>query len=253
LPGAIDKIINLGENWDEEVLFSSAESIKGLVKNKSECYKSAYDYLYIAGELTKKADVLIREIYTESINERIGKLLCRVTRGNQKHNVRLVSSFGKDGFGKVGTISNIASDVYSVVGVYGSEYVFMARLVDALRYIGADYTLFPSALDDAKTDAVFLPSIGVAFTTERSPRFSDDRIIDTSSHLDQRAITRNKERLESLWRERESMLWSATDEFRKASEQHFKLERIYSSAMDFSKNDETYGICISEIKKMLSL
>ena len=252
-PGAIDKIINLGDNWDEEILAGNVDTIKELGKKKAGYYKCAYDYLSIAGELTKKADATINGIYGSKDEDKIRSLLHGVTPGVRTVNVRLVSAFGKDGFSTLSTVSNIASEVYSVVGVYGSEYVFMARVVDELRCIGANYTLFPSALDGTKADAVFIPSCGLAFTTERSSRFTDDKIIDTAAFLDQRRLSEKRDRLEFLWREREAMLWSSAEEFKKASEEHFKLERIYSAAMDFSKNDEAYGVCVSEIKKKLSL
>ena len=252
-PGAIDKIINLGDNWNEKILSDNVEAIKALGKRKADYYKCAYDYLHIAGELTKKVDATINEFYNAKCEDKIHSLLVGATPGNRNVSIRLVTSFGKDGFGALDTVNNIASDVYSVVGVYGSEYVFMARVVDELRCIGANYTLFPSALDGTKADAIFLPSCGLAFTTERSAKFSDEKIIDTSAFLDPKRLSEKKDRLEFLWRERESMLWSSAEEFKKASEEHFKLERIYSAAMDFSKNDEAYDICVSEIKKKLAL
>ena len=83
--------------------------------------------------------------------------------------------------------------------------------------------------------------------------FPDDHVIDTSQSLNQDVLSKLCERLEFLYREREAMLWMSVDEFRKASDAHFKLEKIYSSAMDFSKNDEAYHVCVSEIKKKLLL
>ena len=173
--------------------------------------------------------------------------------GNGRKNVRLITSFGKDGFGTLNTLSSIASEIYSVVGIYGSEYMFMREVAEELDKSGIDYTLFPSALDGTKLDAIFIPSTGVAFTNGRSSLFPDDHIIDTSQHLKQDDLFKQGERLEFLYREREAMLWMSVDEFRKASDAHFKLEKIYSSAMDFSKNDDAYFVCVSEIKKKLSL
>ena len=47
------------------------------------------------------------------------------------------------------------------------------------------------------------------------------------------------------------MLWNAADEFQKASDAHFELERIYSAAMDFSKNDLIAEEIINEIQELL--
>ena len=252
-PGAIDKIINLGDNWNEKMLSDNIDIITSLVREKTDSYKLAYDYLSIAGAITKKADESISRIYRNECNTFVKSLLDRADSRNVCKKVRLVTSFGKDGFCTLNTLGNIASEIYSVVGIYGSEYIFMREVSEALEKSGVDYTLFPSALDASKPDAIFIPSIGVAFTTERSSLFPDDHIIDTSQHLKQDDLFKQSERLEFLYREREAMLWMSVDQFKKASDAHFKLEKIYSSAMDFSKNDEAYHVCISEIKKKMSL
>ena len=251
-PGAIDKIINLGDNWDEKMLSDNIDAITSLGREKSDSYKLAYEYLSIAGTITKKVDESINKIYRNDRNKIVESLLDGAA-GNGCKKVRLITSFGKDGFGTLDTLSKLASDIYSVVGVYGSEYIFMCEISEALEKSGVDYTLFPSALDGTKPDAIFIPSIGVAFTTERSAHFPDDHVIDTSQYLNQDVLSKLRERLEFLYREREAMLWMSVDEFRKASDAHFKLEKIYSSAMDFSKNDEAYHVCVSEIKKKLLL
>ena len=54
-PGTIEKIINLGENWDESILKSNRKNIENLNFLKKEAYKSAYNYLKIA-EIIKKID-----------------------------------------------------------------------------------------------------------------------------------------------------------------------------------------------------
>ena len=251
-PGAVDKIVNLGDNWNDELLCDNAEIVKALGKSKAKHYRCAYEYLAIAGTLTRAVDKTIREIYDGNY-DKISSIAKQITHVGGKVTKRLISSYGKDGFGSLNTIENIATDLYSVVGIYGSEYVFMAHLCDMLNQAGASYTLFPSALDGEKADAVFIPQLNIAFTTQRFSMISDDHVIDTSRELNQKKLTEERERLEFLWGEREAMLWNSTDRFKKASDEHLKLERIYASAMDFSKNDRAYDICLAEIKKKLLL
>ncbi len=252
-PGAIDKIINLGENWDVEILSNNREQIEHTGSQKADAYKSAYDYLSIAGDITKKVDETVDKIYNYSDTEIISSLLPKNTGKRGKASIRLVTSYGKDGFGRLDTIKRITDKVYSVVGVYGSEYIFMSEVLNALNYTGEDYTLFPSALDGNKVYALFIPSIGIALTAEKLSYASDDFVIDTTRFLDQKRLSQEKGRLEFLWREREAMLWSSAEQFKKASDEHFKLEKIYTAAMDFSKNDEAYDRCMTEIKKKLCL
>ena len=252
-PGAVDKIINLGEHWDEEMLSSNRPSIENCGKTKAEAYKCAYDYLAIAGEITKTVDATINKIYIKKDSDAITPLLPQNGDGDGKGAVRLISCYGKDGFGRLNTLKHIADKVYSVVGVYGSEYVFMAHLLRAVEYTRQDYSLFPSVLDEKKIYAIYIPSTGVGVVAERLSYVPDDHVIDTSRFLDQNKLSEEKTRLEFLWREREAMLWSSADQFKKASDEHFKLEKIYTAAMDFSKIDGVYAECVTEIKKKLGL
>ena len=252
-PGAVDKIINLGEHWDEKILTDNQENIKVIGQSKKKAYKSAYDYLSIAGEITKTVDESLNEIYTDEDEDLIASLLSKDMHKKGTATIRLLTSYGKDGIGRLDTLRQTAEKIYSAVGVYGSEYIFMSRLYRALEYAGEDYILFPSALDENKIYALFIPSRSIAFVAERLSGVPDERVIDTSRFLDENRLSREKERLEFLWREREAFLWSSADQFKKASDEHFKLEKIYTAAMDFSKIDEVYALCVSDIKKKLGL
>ncbi len=252
-PGAVDKIINLGEHWDEKILSDNRENVETIGHLKKRAYKCAYDYLSIAGEITKRVDETLNGIYNSEDECVISSLLPQNIYRKGDATIRLLTSYGKDGFGRLDTLRSIADKIYSAVGVYGSEYIFTSKLLRALECTGEDYTVFPSALDGDKIYALFIPSKGVAFVAERLSTVPDERVIDTSRFLDQKRLSQEKERLEFLWREREAFLWSSTDQFKKASDEHFKLEKIYTSAMDFSKNDEEYALCVSDIKKKLAL
>ena len=65
-------------------------------------------------------------------------------------------------------------------------------------------------------------------------------------------LSDNRSRLEFLWKERESFLWCAADEFAKASEAHAGLERIYTSATDFEKVEHRQRDIISKIEGIFS-
>ena len=252
-PGAVDKIINLGENWDEELLIKERDRIISLAESKGRSYKKAYKYLSVAGKITEIVDGEVRKLYQKNDGAALSSLLSDLAPQEGRVDVRLVSAYGKDGFVSLDTLSHIASKQYSVVGVYGSEYVFMSRLIVRLNQLRVNYTLFPDALDGDKAYAVLIPSAGLAVTTARSCGIDDEHAIDTSRFLDQRGLKDERSHLEFLWQERESLLWSAADQFKKASYEHFELEKIYSTAMDFSKNEELYRRCVTDIKKKLAL
>ena len=48
--GAIDRIINLGDNWDEKWLRADREKILTLTEQKAAAYRTAYFYLSVSGK-----------------------------------------------------------------------------------------------------------------------------------------------------------------------------------------------------------
>lgn len=235
-PGAIESIVNLGEFWNTDALLSARGDIEKINEKKSEAYRLAYNHLKICGEITASAERLIGDIYVDD-EEKIDELSSRATK-NEKSEVRLITSYGKHGFGKLDTLEKISDTVYTVVGVYGSEYLFMKNLRAALEARRADAIYCPSALDGNKTDGIYLKEARVAIVTSHGEPCVGENVVDTSKFLNQNMLKNYRGRLEFLWKEREAFLWSAADEFKKASDEHFKLEDIYVSAMCFEEIDK---------------
>jgi len=56
IAGAIDEIINLGENWDSDMLEKKRDEILELNKKKKLAYQNAYQNLRLAGEIDSKIE-----------------------------------------------------------------------------------------------------------------------------------------------------------------------------------------------------
>jgi len=252
IPGAVDKIINLGDYWNEELLKSNREEIEKLTKMKSRAYKMAYGYLSICGRLNSEVKRIIDGLYVGG-NEKALELLDNRNEGSGEKKTRLITSYGKGGFHRLNTLKNISDNTVYVVGAYGSEYKFMAEIKRELDCRNIDYVLCPSPLEKDAIDAIYLPSSKKAIITDYGGALSGEEVIDTSRLLDGRGLTENRGRLESLWHEREVMLWSAADEFARASDHHFALEKIYSTAMDFAEIDKLFDETVKRIAKTLGI
>lgn len=250
-PGVVEEIVNLGDCWNRDLLKENTKNIKKHTLAKKRAYETAYQYLSIAGEFECICSDMISEIYN---HVSMAEYIDAIPSGQQKHKkrVRLISSFGKSGFFALDTLSNEAKAIHSVVGIYGSEYIYMSDLKGTLDNAGISYTLFPSALSRDKYDAILLNSNSEAYVVGNIPSHQND-IIDTSRFLDQKDLNAEKTRLELAWREREIMLWNGAEEFKKASDAHFELEKYYTSAMDFSKIDTLYNECKSKIGNILKI
>ena len=125
----------------------------------------------------------------------------------------------------------------------------MRNLLNRIRNREINFIFSPSPFDEEKTDAILFPDTECAVIC-RSEKTAD-KIIDTARFINADAMKSSKEKIEFLWSERESFLWGAADEFKRASDEHLRLEKIYSAAMDFSKNDALFLQIYDECERIL--
>ncbi len=253
IPGVIDEIINLGDFWSENTLIKNKTEILKANERKSEAYSFAYKYLKICGLISNVVFSIIDNIYLDIAEELIEEITKDASKGKIKISKKLLSSYSKIGFTRLTTINKMSKRKYYVPGVYGSEYIFMDNLYEELNRRGIEFTVYPSALFKHKIDTIFIPSTNTAIMLGK-PTLNDKNIlIDSAKYIDQNKLSYYKYRLEYLWHEREVMLWGAIDEFKKASDEHFSLERLYTASMDFDKEkDKLYNIK-DRIKEILKI
>ena len=245
-PGATDVIINLGAFWDEEKLWTYRKEIKELTKEKNAAYECAYSYLKIC----KDINTAITRLYNtqNDAKDAISLLPLNQLSQNGKKETRLLTSFGKGGFFKLDTLNFKAGKTVNIVGLYGSEYLLMNQISKLLELKEIAHVSAPSALDPNNTYALYVNEIDTLYICGELEGKIADETID-SSILIKESLSKNKTRLEFLAREKESFLWAASDEFKKASDTHFKLEKIYSSAMNFDEHEKIANEISSRILK----
>lgn len=230
VPGAIDTIINLGEMWNEEQLTKSRDLILNLNEKKKIAYRDAYDYLEIIGYIDRKiaADYKSNNYYQKVIDEADSfanenfRLSCSGKR------TRLTSAFNRQGYTSLDTLQKVADKTVRVSGDGVSEYIYMSALKRASDRIGTAYTASPSPFSDDITEELYFPELSLTVSTHKSA----NNTIDTSRLVTRRLPANSSFGLE---KSREIMLSYAKDAFTTASELHFKLEKIYTAAMDFEK------------------
>lgn len=251
IPGAIEKITNLGDNWDETILKSNRETILRLASQKRASYETAYQYLSICGKIYTCIYKEAEKACIGDYDAEIEKILSDVSKKG-KSTTRLITAYGKTGFEHLDTFEKKAKKIYKIVGVYGSEYIFMNALKCAAESKKLEYTLSPSPLSHQYSDAILFESEEIAVITGKRIQDNSAILIDTTQFLDNKALSAQKSKLEFLSHEHEAFLWSASDSFSKASDAHFSLEKIYTAAMDFSKQDKKYSKMKDEIFTVLN-
>ena len=149
---------------------------------------------------------------------------------------RLLSSFGRRGKYDLKVCENVF-DARITVSYDG--YLFLKYCADFLKQNRVDITLFPSPLSPERLDALLLNN------TKLLIQISDNAGIKTEEFISISPL--DKERIRVAKQMHDELLTEATRWFKIASEIHESLEDIYSSAMDFSKNDEFLSKIITKI------
>lgn len=227
VPGAIDTLTDLGILWDEGVLRSHRSLILRHMEAKQRYYREAYDSLALSGDFDSKIEAEINTAFTPPVFTPVTPLP-DAWRGEQAR-IR-ISAFGREGYLRLDTLTRIARRRYTVMGKYGSEYLWLAALSQHLHARGIGALLAISPLTPDRIEAVYLPHDGTLISVADS----DAERIDSTLLLDAAQLADSDGMLSRYAEYRDRFLIVAQEALAHASEEHLALERIYGSAMDFT-------------------
>ena len=244
-PGAIDTIINLGDGFDEAELEKQRLKILELNKNKHNYYRSAYSYLSIIGNIDRKLRADFENLSDcRKISDKSKELArASLTPSCSDKRTRLTSSFSKDGYSSFDTLIDLASNVLAVKGDGLSEYIFMRALKDEADLIGSAYTVAPSPFSHDIIEELYFPEADLTVSTNATSAL----FVDTTPVA---SLIKNVE-TEELIKIKEKLLSFAKLDFALASMNHFELEKIYTSAMNFEKISDLYIKTANKISEIL--
>lgn len=245
IPGAIDEIINLGNGWNSAWLTYERKKIIELGNEKSKAYKTAYNYLRIAGG----ANDFIKSVVQASFDEYKAKseaelIFKEIPRGKgAEKTTRLISCFGKDGEGRLSTLDLLELRKISVNSTPLYSGLFLNICLNILESKSQKIIHFPNVLDPDETDAIYLSDHNLLITKAADGEVNADDFFNISE-VEEDRIKRAKEiKVKAL---DEAVRW-----FKIASDMHFRLEEIYGAAMNFEINERLLKEKISEIDLIL--
>lgn len=245
-PGAIDKIINLGDGWDKRWLEAKRDDIISLCDEKRNAYKTAYSYLFAAGVSHRaKCSLSVGLFDIENAQKTIKSSAESLIKTNSPfQSTRLISAFSKSGYVRFGSPNKTSG---KHVGVYGSEEA-VSKFLDLFRKGTAEKTgliRFPSPLDDSITEGLYYPDSDFSITASTDTNVG----ICADEFYDIKAIDKERVRVFSDTEARH--LKEAERWFNIASDIHMRLEEIYSAAMNFEKNDAITARLTEEISEKI--
>lgn len=241
LPGVCDVLVNLGEGFDLRELASRKSEATELSKKKKEAYSKAYKHLFAAACVAKDIDYNYSNYadYTEA--EKQARSLVEDACDSHAKEIRrlLKSSFGCRGYQRITDKVNSEKRTVRISGDGVGEYILIRKIHDVLEERGTLSEVYISPFSDDIIEGVSTET--TAWTVSR-----------TGGDVDASAKgARSDNTLSSLFRIHDELLDMAADEFSRASKYHFALEKIYSSAIDFSFNDRVFCSLSAEIDGIL--
>ncbi len=246
-PGAWEDIVNLGAFWNGDLLSARRAEIERLNREKGDAYRRAYRYLSGYGDMRANRDSLAAPYIRKGKIAVLAQKLLREIPEGELYSARpaLIHSLGMRGEVGFDTYFRQAKEIYVVGDCHGAAQYFMRELgrlaIEKRLAIRISY----DPVEGEKIDGLFLCQSGFAFVV--CPEAECDyphvslsmrRFVDTASM--------RRVRGEICFNDRicRALRGEAIEALEKVREVHFRLEDIYSAAMDFdAKEAFTKSFC----------
>lgn len=251
-PGAVDIILNLADNWNEQGIRANKKEILACNKEVSHLFNRAYAYLAAAKIFL--AEIKLYYIGTGAFN--VGRfdrmvldLVHEIFEGqdrqtdNPKARRLFATAITPDGsVSHVGTIVEHIGKRYIIEGDDGTgKNILVGRLVDAAMMRGFDVEAYHCALEPDSIDHLVIPGLDVAIVNSVEPHDfvpqASDVVIDTmecvNPIINEKFLT-EKTIARKMYRD---CMDQAVSFLRQAKTGHDDMEKYYAPYMDFKAID----------------
>ena len=159
-----------------------------------------------------------------------------LSKGGGREENLLVNAIGMRGLSHFDTYFNVANIYYQIKDYFETAHVFMREIYSLLK-CRADLQVSNNPIISSRLDALMVKNSALAFEingdlTAGARKINMQRFVDVGKIAPIRAEYRAIAKL------RDEILELALDEFKKISEVHFELEKIYGEAMDFAAKEQ---------------
>ena len=269
-PGAVDRILNLGEYWNEAGIAVNKQEIIDLNEACSSWYRVAYNYLNAAKSVFRS----LEEIYNRAAEyNEIYRVVADISAreyGNYDISIQpgKVSNFFASAITSSGVVDYLASLLEDMEKIYiinvptgYSNNSFMTILREGAIYRGLDTEAYYCSLGpDEKIDHLLIPQLKLAFVTvneyhdiepweicDEDGHMQEITLLDISDYMDCVEIAQNGELLECLQDELDALLDRTVECLKKAKELHLQVESMYVPNMNFTGINKLLDETIREL------
>ena len=271
-PGAVDRIVNLGEYWNEDGIAANKSEIIDLNEETSRWYRIAYNYLNAAKSVFRS----LEEVYSEALcASEIYKVIADIVGkeyGDYDISLRpgKVKKFFAGAITASGTVNYITSllgnmeKIYMInVPVGYSNTSLMEIVSEGAVYRGFDIETYYCAMSpEEKIEHIVIPELKTAFISVN--RYHDIEpweiinvdgrpqkiaFIDMNDYMDSMVLQNNEELIETLNDEYDILLNKTVRYLAKAKETHMMVESMYIPNMNFTQVGALMEELIKEVEK----
>ena len=246
-PGAWEDIVNLGEFWNSDALTARRTEIEQLNREKKDAYRRAYRYLSGFGDLRANRDALAAPFINRKKISALAEKLLKDLPNGEFYAVQpaLIHSVGMRGEVGFDTYFYEAEEIYLIADCHGAAQYLMLELGKLATEKRLSVRISHDPVEAEKIDGLFLCESGIAFVV--CPEEECDyphRLISMRRFVDTASMKHVRRELRAVDRISRAMRGEALDALEKVREVHFRLEDIYSAAMNFeAKEAFTKSFC----------
>lgn len=244
-PGAIDRLLDIGEYWDMDYLRNNKEEIKKYFDEIEIEYKSLYKYLknaklihdswekeYLKGMDFNKAEEITTSLINKTIRSR------KESMGKEWHRFSgAMTPQGNINF--YASLTNGIKNRYIVKGRPGTGKSTMTRRI-AKTALEAGYNVeyYHCAFDPDSIDMIIIPELSFAILDGTAPHVVDpgelDNLVDMFECIDINIVHEHDEPIKSIEKEYAEEIDKAKKVYTKIKDLNDKLENYYVNATDFN-------------------
>lgn len=257
-PGACEKIINLGECWDDAGLVKQRSEIIATTKKNAIFHQRSQRYLAAFGLLDRDINKVVQQSldaqklygYAERLSKKIFATSSDVCG---KENIRFLSAITPEGIVTFEENLLAYNQRYLIDDEHGpASTAILSIIKDKALLSGLDViTCYSPSAPLSKIDCLMLPEISACFAVSNTwhplHEMNATKRIHTKRFLNSEELSSRYQRLKFNRRVARELLSEATDNLKKAKDVHDQLEKLYISCMDYKKLDKIAQGLVSSI------
>lgn len=260
-PGIVDKIINLGDYWDEHLLQRNRKIIIELTDKHRALYVSTYHHLAEAKRYHDKLEALyIEGMDWSGVNSLTENVLSELFsgydisgKGREVHRFAGASTPQ----GSVNYLDELLADAKRRIILKGragtGKSTFTRKVAAAACQRGFDTEYYHCSFDPHSIDNILIPELGICVIDGTPPHEKTpgpgDTVVDMLGFMSDSVYKKNEEQIletDALYMAEFNKAFNILQE---CKDVHDKLEEYYSQAMDFKAVDRLTATLLSEIRE----